>query len=145
MLALSVLAQKIKGQGQLKCEAFKCNGQKIVNVFRSAFDVSIVDLLNVGKCTLVQLRLIKTQIGHQKLTKGQLISKCLFVVFNFSQKNERKQVALRYHSSKVEFFCSFFGRIEDYQKVPLKLTDLQYLELYLLIKYSFFHSFLSFF
>ena len=27
----------------------------------------------------------------------------------FSPKNERKQVDLRYHSSKVEFFHSFFG------------------------------------
>ena len=43
--------------------------------------------------------------------KGQLISKCLFGVFNFFQKNERKQVNLRYHSTKVEFICSFFGRI----------------------------------
>ena len=43
--------------------------------------------------------------------KGQLISKCLFGVFNFFQKNERKQVELRYHYSKVKFICSFFGRI----------------------------------
>ena len=43
------------------------------------------------------------------LTKGQLISKCLFGVFNFFQ-NERKQVNLRFHSSKVEFVHSFFGR-----------------------------------
>ena len=38
-------------------------------------------------------------------TKGQLISKCLFAVFN-----ERKQVNLRYHDSKVHLFCLFFGR-----------------------------------
>ena len=31
-------------------------------------------------------------------------------------KNERKQFDLRYFSSKVEFFRSFFGRIEDYKK-----------------------------
>ena len=42
-------------------------------------------------------------------TKGQLISKCLFGVFNSSKKTEWKQLDLRYHSS----FCSFFGRIED--------------------------------
>ena len=46
-------------------------------------------------------------------TKGQLITKCLFGVFN---SNERKQFELRYHSSKVEFFRSFFGRIEDTKK-----------------------------
>ena len=33
-----------------------------------------------------------------------------FGVFNFFQKNQRKQVNLWYHSSKVEFVCSFFGR-----------------------------------
>ena len=31
-------------------------------------------------------------------------------------KNERKQFNLRYHSSKVEFIRSFFGRIEDTKK-----------------------------
>ena len=39
--------------------------------------------------------------------KGQLISKCL----QFLPKNERKQVDLRYLSSKVEFIRSFFGRL----------------------------------
>ena len=48
--------------------------------------------------------------------KGQLISKCLFGVFKFFPKNERKQVDLRYHSSWVEFFRSVFGRIEDTKK-----------------------------
>ena len=49
--------------------------------------------------------------------KGQLISKCLFWRLQFSQKtktkNKNKQFHLRYHSSKVESFRSFFGRIED--------------------------------
>ena len=36
-------------------------------------------------------------------TKGQLISKRLFGVFNVFQKTKKKQVDLRYHSSKVEF------------------------------------------
>ena len=31
----------------------------------------------------------------------------------FLPKNERKQIDLRYHSSKVEFFRSFYGRIEE--------------------------------
>ena len=31
-------------------------------------------------------------------------------------KKERKQFDLSYHSSKVEFFRSFFGRIEDTKK-----------------------------
>ena len=46
----------------------------------------------------------------KNVAKGQLISKCLFGVFNFFQKNEQKQVDLRFHSSKVEFLFSFFGR-----------------------------------
>ena len=44
--------------------------------------------------------------------KGQIISKGLFVVLEFSQKtNERIR-----RSSKNEFVCSFFGRIRGYQK-----------------------------
>ena len=40
--------------------------------------------------------------------EGQVFSKCLFDVFNFFQKtNENK---LRYHSSKIKFVHSFFGR-----------------------------------
>ena len=35
-------------------------------------------------------------------TKGQLISKCLFGVFNSSKKNERKQFNLRYHSTLAD-------------------------------------------
>ena len=42
-------------------------------------------------------------------SKGQIISKCLFDVFNFFQKtNENKS-----HSSKNEFVRSFFGRNQD--------------------------------
>ena len=46
----------------------------------------------------------------------QLISKCLFGVFNFFQKNERKHVDLRYHSNKDEFVRLFFGRIVGLKK-----------------------------
>ena len=53
--------------------------------------------------------------------KGQLIVKCLLGVFNFFQKNERKQVDLRYHSSKVEFVCSFFGSMLE--KIISILSD----------------------
>ena len=50
------------------------------------------------------------------VNKSQLILKFLFGVFNFSPINERKQFDLRYHSSKVKFFRSLFGRIEDTTK-----------------------------
>ena len=35
------------------------------------------------------------------------------MVSSILPKIERKQFHLRYHSSKVEFFRSFFGRIEE--------------------------------
>ena len=50
--------------------------------------------------------------------------KMSFWCLQFSQKNEQKQ--LRYHSSKVKFFHSIFGRIEDTKKDISKLTDLYY-------------------
>ena len=40
-------------------------------------------------------------------TKGQVISKGFFGVFNFFQKTNKNTP----HSSKNEFICSFFGRI----------------------------------
>ena len=39
-----------------------------------------------------------------------------FRCLQFLPKNERKQVDLRYHNSKVEFVCSFFGRILGLKK-----------------------------
>ena len=45
-------------------------------------------------------------------TKGQIISKGLFGVLEFSQKTNEQ---IR-HSSKNEFVCSFFGRIRGCQK-----------------------------
>ena len=48
--------------------------------------------------------------------KGQLISKCLFRVFN-SPKNERTKFDMRYHDSSVECFCSFVSFL-----VELKIT-----------------------
>ena len=36
-----------------------------------------------------------------------------FWCLQFLPKNEQKQVNLRYRCSKVEFICSFFGRIHD--------------------------------
>ena len=39
------------------------------------------------------------------MPKGQLISKCLFGVFDFLQKTNKNKS----HSSKIEFICSFFG------------------------------------
>jgi hypothetical protein len=36
-----------------------------------------------------------------------------FMVSSILPRNELKKIDLRYHSSKVEFFHSFFGRIEE--------------------------------
>ena len=44
--------------------------------------------------------------------KGQLISKCLYGVFTFFQKTNKNKST----SSKVEFVCSFFGRIVGLKK-----------------------------
>ena len=56
-------------------------------------------------------------------TKGQLISKCLFGVFNFFKKRTKK-VNLRYHSSKVEFVHSFFCKNRRLEKIITTLSDL---------------------
>ena len=49
------------------------------------------------------------------ITKGQLISKLLFVVFN-SSKNERKQVHLRFHSTANRSI--FFVRFLEEFRIP---------------------------
>ena len=61
--------------------------------------------LKTAVCKLSVLEVLKA--GYESLitAKGQLISKCLFCVFNFLQKtNENKS-----HSSKSEFIRLFFG------------------------------------
>ena len=65
------------------------------------------------------------------VAKGQIISKWFFVVFDFLQKNERKHIDLRCHSSKVKFFRSFFGENRRHQK-PFRnyLTFKRLLSLY---------------
>ena len=45
------------------------------------------------------------------LTKGQLISKCLFVDFNFFQKTNKNTL----HSSKNEFIHSFLEEFTAWQ------------------------------
>ena len=47
--------------------------------------------------------------------KGQLISKCLFGIFN-SPKKRTKKFNFTTMVPQVDFFCSFFGRIEDTKK-----------------------------
>ena len=44
-------------------------------------------------------------------------------VDNYHAKNLKKQTKTRYHSSKVNFFCSFFGRFDSTKKTfPNQLT-----------------------
>ena len=50
-----------------------------------------------------------------KLSKGQLISKGLFVFFNSSKKRTKNVFASRL-GQKLKFSSSFFGRIEDTKK-----------------------------
>ena len=56
-----------------------------------------------GPCVLISLVGVLECQG----SKGQIISKCLFGVFNFFQKTNENTS----HSSKNEFIHSFFGRI----------------------------------
>ena len=49
------------------------------------------------------------------ICKGQLISKGL-LVSSILQKNDQKQVDLRYHSTVGQIFGSIFGRIQDTNK-----------------------------
>ena len=44
--------------------------------------------------------------------KGQLISKCLFGIFNSPKKRTKNSTLLLWYL-KSNCFCSFFGRIED--------------------------------
>ena len=46
------------------------------------------------------------------MTKGQLISKCLFGVFN-SSKQQPKNFCPSRLGQKLEFSSLFFGKIED--------------------------------
>ena len=56
---------------------------------------------------------------YQRLVNFDIVLLCL----QFPPKNEQKQVDLRYHSSKVEFVCSFFGRnVGLKNSFPLCLT-----------------------
>ena len=48
----------------------------------------------------------------------------VFCCLRFPPKNEQKQVDLRHHSSKVEFFHSYFGGNQRHQKPLSKLSDL---------------------
>ena len=54
-----------------------------------------------------------TMLSQGLLAKGQLISKCLFGVFNSPKKSTLGNII---HSSKIEFFGSFFVRTEDIKK-----------------------------
>ena len=54
--------------------------------------------------------------------KGQLISKCLFGIFNFPKKRTKKFDFTTMVSQVC--FRSFFGRIEDTKKKISKLTDI---------------------
>ena len=48
----------------------------------------------------------------------------IFLVSLISSKNEQKQVDLRFHSSKVEFICSFLGGNVGLKKIVSTLSDL---------------------
>ena len=60
----------------------------------------------------------KRNLGENTFFKGQKISKAIykFMVSLILPKNERKYEKIRHNSTmipQVDFFCSFFWRIED--------------------------------
>ena len=68
-----------------------------------------------------------TALSADAYLRGMLkvsYSRNVFLGRRCPPKYERKQVDLRYHSSKVEFVCSFFGGNRWLQKFISKLTDL---------------------
>ena len=81
-------------------------------------------ILNISTRGLrLTLNLVSTvasilQVCPQFVPKCQLISKCLFGVFNFLIKNERKPSTLLLWTMvpQVELFSFVFGRIEDTKK-----------------------------
>ena len=71
-------------------------------------------------CHLILLMWSRNKISSSNSDKGQLISKCLFGVFNFFQKSNENKSTSGIIVVKSNCFPSFFGRIEDISK----LTDL---------------------
>ena len=63
-------------------------------------------------------------LSVQNLDKGQLISKCLFGVFNSSKKMNEKIRLNYYDTSGRIVFVRFLEEIEDTKKNISKLTDL---------------------
>ena len=50
-------------------------------------------------------------------SKGQLISKCLFGIFNSPKKSTKKNQLYYYCTSSLIVFVRFFGRIENTKKI----------------------------
>ena len=72
----------------------------IICTFRYVIDIITIVISNPS---------LVTAYSELETNKGQLISKYLFVDFNFFQKTNENTSC----SSKNEFICSFFGRIHD--------------------------------
>ena len=91
------------------------NGHFLAKIFFNHTSIKIVRSL------LHNLNFFDRKIGSWTyLSKGQLISKCLFGVLTFFQKtNENKST-----SSKTEFVLSFFGRNVGLKKIISNLSDL---------------------
>ena len=98
-----------------------------INAFSSSYTNEIlrqfseVDFVQLAIGGMLMVIIILTKISI--FTKGQLISKCLFGIFN-SPKKRTKNLSLLLWYIKLNCFRSFFGRIEDTKKYISKLTDL---------------------
>ena len=83
-------------------------------------------LLSIKKLCSKFQKTTTTKIMVKRLCaqhKGQLISKGLFAILEFFQKNERNNSIIVLLGQKNEFIQSFFGRIIGLKKT-LRLSDL---------------------
>ena len=79
-----------------------------LRIFRASYTIGY--FMNISTISIFLLELLK----------GQIISKCLFGVFNFFQKTNENTS----HSSKNEFIRSFFWKNSRLDNLLSKLTDL---------------------
>ena len=88
---------------------------KLVNPFIVEIFSKIYNPVENWKISITQCT-IKWGGTFIQPAKGQLISKCLFGVFNFSQKTNVNKSTWGIILVKSIFFRSFFGKIEDTKK-----------------------------
>ena len=116
--------------GRNSCQFSRKSSYKSILVGFSNYDVTTYlyhwpnnQMLLFFHQTYFSIRFLLPRALLAFLTKGQIILKRLFCVFNFFQKMNKNTS----HTSKNEFICSFLGESEDTKSCfeiiwPLKQT-----------------------